>query len=82
MKWFIYLFLIVAIVFGLFILGNMLRCMTARGDVCPGWCYPKKIKCLTSECENKVACQAPTSLDYIALTSRFVEDQQTKWQKK
>lgn len=78
MKGFIYFLLIVIIVFGLFVLGNMLRCMTARGEVCPNWCYQKRIKCLTSECETRLACQAPTWIDYITLTSRWIEDQQKK----
>ena len=82
MKGFFYFLFIVFIVLGLLILGNMLRCMGTRGTVCPGWCYPKKVQCLGSECETKLACQAPGWNDYISLTENWWEDQKNEWQKK
>lgn len=74
MKIFFTLLLLIFIIGGLLILGNMLRCMSARGEACPGWCLAKPVKCISSDCEKKISCQAPSYGDYLNLISRWLEE--------
>lgn len=78
MKKLVYFLFAVLLVLGLAILGNMLRCMMARGSACPGWCYVKPVQCLNSECQLKLACQAPGWSQY----GNLVSDWWTAWQTK
>jgi hypothetical protein len=79
MKKFFYFLLIILVILGLAFLGNILRCMTARGNACPGWCFARQAKCLNSECNTKLACRPPSWLNYIDLTKQWWNDQQAQW---
>jgi hypothetical protein len=78
MKKVFYFLFIILVVLGLFILGNMLRCVMARGGACPPWCQTKPVQCLSSECQTKLACQAPALAVYPDLINDWFKAKMNK----
>ena len=80
MKKLFYFIFLVLVVLGLFLLGNVLRCVTMRGEACPAWCSVKQVKCLSSECSYNLACRPPNLVTYKELTNQWLKEQQARWE--
>ncbi len=62
MRFFLTFLVIISFGLGIFVFGNMLRCMMASGDKCPGLCFTLTVEnrnSLDDVVKTKNICRAP-----------------------